>query len=247
MIMNIIGERSVDNRDSWGIKKLDPPGRVMEIKLNTIVTAYMNDFRTKISSTPPNQEALGVVSQNVASGLFRKITTTFKSSFSTVWTTQKGQTVESVTDSLKRDTPAAAISQITKLSAPTSRKGKNPAIRELQQSQLGFICIAETTENAACGIVKNLSCTCTISLDRDSDDFFHVMKSKIIPSYTGDVHLDWSSYVYILDSEDITLTDGKTRQDFSECEVEAEQDENESQNDYEIRMQLIKEEEVIKT
>lgn len=250
MIMNIIGERAIDDRDSWSFKKVSPPGKIMEIKLNTILTQHTSGYNKKAQKTQSSQNSPNAIINSLASQIGNDITTTFRHSFLNVWTVKNGQIIESVTDLLKRDTPAAMISQITKLSVPTSRKGKNPAIRELQQSQLGFVCPAETPEGSSCGIVKNFASTCTISLDVDPDDFFNVMKGgKIKISKDEEEKFDWKDIVYILPSEDPTLVGAEidTLNDYdSYLDVDVEKGDDEVDHDYNVRVHMIKEEEIIK-
>jgi DNA-directed RNA polymerase beta subunit/intein/homing endonuclease len=143
IIMNIMGERGVDNRDSWGIKKLTPPGKMMEIKLNTLWSKMISGSKDKISKQGFRSKGVETFANSINSS---EIGTEFSKSFMSGWTVKNGQVTESVTDSWKRDTPAAGISQITRLNAPSSRKGKKSSIREVKQTQLGYICIAETPE-----------------------------------------------------------------------------------------------------
>ena len=251
-ILTIMGERDIDNRDSWGVKKLTPPSKLMEIKLNTIWTKILND--SKENAFKPTFKAQGIESftQSVKLEDINGIATQFNKSFTTSWTVKNGQVTESVTDSLKRDTPAATISQVTRINAPTSRKGKKPIYREVQQTQLAFVCSAETPEGETCGLVKNLGATASISLDRDTNDFFTVMSGEhpkygnTIPQLYEEEPLpfDWSKVVYILDTENPNLADIPDLEDYVEIQVEVERFENESEKDYKTRIYLIKEEKI---
>ena len=95
------------------------------------------------------------------------------------WSTKAGQLPEAVTESLKRETPLAVVSAITKLTAPSSRKGKKVSLREVPPLP-GYICISETPDSEGCGLIKNFAMTCSISLDKSADEFFKAMK-KIGP------------------------------------------------------------------
>lgn len=143
MILNIMGIRGLDDRDSWGIRKATVPGKMMEIKLNSIWSKVIAEMNEKMSKQLNKSRGL---TSFVNSYNDSEIYDTFVKSFMVAWTVKNGKVTEAVTDSLKRDTPAAGISQVTRLNAPSSRKNKNSKLREVQQSQLGFICSAETPE-----------------------------------------------------------------------------------------------------
>jgi intein/homing endonuclease len=137
-VMNVMGKRGPDNRDSWGIKKLSAPGRVMEVKLNTIWTNVIKVTQLAAAKTTSSNGLATFISSFPDA----TVTTDFTKAFTTSWSTKAGQAAEAVTDSLKRDTPASTLSQFTRITAPTSRKGKKSSLREVQQSQLSFICLS---------------------------------------------------------------------------------------------------------
>jgi DNA-directed RNA polymerase subunit B' len=142
IFMNLLGKRGFDNRDSWAIKKLSSAGRIMEVKLNAIWTSIIRQCEENAAKGGTNSNKMNIFENSLPKN---DVTTEFIKAFTTTWSTKQGQVAESVTDSLKRDTPAAAIGQVLRISAPTSRKGKKAGLREVNQSQLGMICVSGNT------------------------------------------------------------------------------------------------------
>ncbi len=149
IILASMNERPLNNRDSYGLKKIHTPGKLMEIKLNTIWSDILKKINNDVSATNYSTKGIkGFVS--LMNNYSSNISADFDKSFLQSWKIKNGQVSESVTDMLKRDTPAAAISQITRIVAPSSVRGKKSIIREVNQAQLGGVCIAETPEGETC-------------------------------------------------------------------------------------------------
>lgn len=246
IIMILMGKREIDNRDSWAIKKVSVAGKMMEIKLNAIWTDIIKSCQAKAES---NSDGFSVFNSVISSNT---IATDFIKAFITSWTTKAGQKSEVVTDTVKRDTPLAMNSLITRLTAPSSRKGKKSSLREVSGSQTGICCPSETPDGEGCGLVKNFAMTCNISLDRDANDFYKAMKgetkdfeNKLPEFYTKPTKLDWSEYVYLLDAEDPEFRDMPDITDYVEMEFETEQFKDETDEDYQTRIYLIKEEKIL--
>ena len=114
-----------------------------------------------------------------------------------------------------------------------------------------FIANGVITHN--CGLVKNFAMTCSLSVDKDPDDFFIAMKGETegyenkLPQHYNQPSKDliWSDYVYILDSEDPTFKNIADVKDYSEIKAKTDQFADEFDEDYEIRLHLIREEKIL--
>ena len=62
----------------------------------------------------------------------------------------------------------AAQSHLSRINTPTDRKDKNPNVRAIQISQLGYIDLVDTPSGGAVGLVKFKALTCWISVNRSS-------------------------------------------------------------------------------
>lgn len=152
IIRYMLGYRQLDDRDSWMNKRLDSPARSME----QLFREKWNNIITDLSiSKHSNTDAKKI-----------EIGETFIRSFQpNGW--GEGRKRENITDTLKKETPMAIFSQIGRINTPVSRKAKQPSIRMIHQSQIGYICPVETPEGENLGLLKNLSITAIISLDSE--------------------------------------------------------------------------------
>ena len=98
------------------------------------------------------------------------------SRFTGNWGVQKNNYVKSgVVQVLSRLSYGATLSHMRRVNIPMGKETKNSAIRQINSSQIMFICPAETPEGASVGIVLNLSL-----LTRVSECFpTHLVKSVL--------------------------------------------------------------------
>ena len=101
----------------------------------------------------------------IAISRYNTITHGIKHCFSTGnWGVQKNSYIRmGVSQILCRLTYGATISHLRRLVIPIGKEGKNTKIRQLHNSQIGFICPAETPEGHSAGIVKNFTLVTKIS------------------------------------------------------------------------------------
>lgn len=159
----LIGVRDLDDRDNWGNKQLVSAGKSLELLFSSIWREAINKAQKEIDT----KKLTGLkAAQRAMEPSF--VTDNFIESFTANnWGVQSSfMAKENITDILKRDSVLSVYSHLTKINTPTSRKAKSPKIRMVQMSQLGYIDPGETPEGEQCGLVKNASMTCYISLDR---------------------------------------------------------------------------------
>lgn len=192
MMCVLAGNRKLDNRDSWGNKRLETAGRSMEQLLNGLLNKVFVDAQCQIDKggkTRNNSGALLAKSVILPS----TITEQFESSFgANSWGVKGSFAKENITDTLKRETPMTVYSQNGRVNTPACRRAKQPSIRMVQDSQLGYICLAETPEGEGCGLVKNLCLTTYISLARSLDDIMAFLAAPVnghlLSYYQSTVH-----------------------------------------------------------
>ena len=159
----LCGLRKADDRDNWGNKRLETAAIAIERLFNTVFDLSMKLTQKSIDDKKYTKDTAlkGFSHQNV-------ITDNFTSSFnSNNWGVKGAYYKENITDILKRDNIIATYSHLRRVNTPTSRKAKQPTIRLVAMSSLGYICPVETPEGENLGIVKNLTTGCYISVERD--------------------------------------------------------------------------------
>jgi len=106
------------------------------------------------------------------------ITQGFRQCFSTGnWSIHKNTYVRTgVSQILNRLTYSATISHLKRLVIPVGKEGKNTKIRQIHNSQFGYICPSETPEGHSAGVVKNFSLLTRVSNHIKHDDVLSIIK-----------------------------------------------------------------------
>jgi len=139
----LIGERPLDDRDSWANKRLESAGRSMEQLFNGLWDKMVRDAQENITKN----HLLGLDAVDKTLLAQAVLNDEFVASFgSNSWGVKNSYIKENITEALKRDTPLAVYSQIGRVNTPASRQAKQPSIRMVQPSQLGYICLVGDTE-----------------------------------------------------------------------------------------------------
>jgi DNA-directed RNA polymerase II subunit RPB2 len=157
----MIGERKLDDRDSWANKQLITAGFSITKLFKCIWWQMMN----KIKSEAATLSGIKAVKDIYMSS---EIANQFQKAFGpSGWGVSNHIKKENITDSLKRETPLSVYSQITHVNTPMNRQSKVSEVRSVHPSQIGYLCLYDSPEGENVGLTKSLSCSCYISLERD--------------------------------------------------------------------------------
>src|SRR5690606_21527197 len=91
-----------------------------------------------------------------------------------------------VSQVLNRYTFASTLSHLRRTNTPIGRDGKLAKPRQLHNTHWGLVCPAETPEGQACGLVKNLSLMCYVSVGSPGDPlkgFFSEQNMELLEEY----------------------------------------------------------------
>jgi DNA-directed RNA polymerase II subunit RPB2 len=83
-----------------------------------------------------------------------------------------------VSQVLNRYTFASTLSHLRRTNTPIGRDGKLAKPRQLHNTHWGLVCPAETPEGQACGLVKNLSLMCFVSVGSPSEPLVDFMVNR---------------------------------------------------------------------
>lgn len=170
MLEYMIGERKLDDRDSWANKQLITGGFSITKLFKVIWWSMMSEIKRK-------SELMNGLNAVRSIYMSSRIQDNFVTAFGpSGWGLMKHIKKENITDSLKRETPLSVYSQLSHVNTPTSRQSKTPEIRAVHPSQLGYICLYDSPDGDTIGLVKSLACTCYISLERDANIFLLMLK-----------------------------------------------------------------------
>lgn len=159
------GYRTFDNRDSWASKRLRPASSMMHQLFRTIWIKNIKDIEDTIEL---NRE-YGSVEEISKKVMTKDYAKTFRSSFlGPNWGVKSGTYhKKNVAQELKRESRLSILSHVTQIEVETQRHDKQINIRKIQNSQWGFVGIAETPEGASCGINKHAAITARLSTDEE--------------------------------------------------------------------------------
>lgn len=159
----VVGFREKDDRDSWSNKRLENSGRACENLFGKLYGHLIKEIRDNGNVTHSDQ-----VKNEIGRKKNKIITEAFQNSIGTNnWGMKGTHRVENLSDQLKRDSTVSSISQVIRIKTQTSQRATNMSIRGVQPTQYGIVDPADTPEGAACGIVKNPTVTCWVSVESD--------------------------------------------------------------------------------
>ncbi|KAH3996047.1 DNA-directed RNA polymerase subunit beta [Parastagonospora nodorum] len=177
LLQCVLGRRDEDDRDHFGKKRLDLAGplvanlfRILFLKLTKDVFKYLQ--RCVESSTDFNVQ-MAVKASIITNGLKYSLATGN-------WGDQKkaASAKAGVSQVLNRYTYASTLSHLRRTNTPVGRDGKLAKPRQLHNSHWGLVCPAETPEGQACGLVKNLSLMCYVSVGSDATPIIDFMSQR---------------------------------------------------------------------
>lgn len=188
----LCGVEKLTNRDSWSNKRLEPAARSVEKlfvrlweRLVKNTTEYIESHKAILDTG--RETSIRTFFEDVCNAIRSNdtITKELESSFSSnAWGIRKVFTKENITVEVKRESLLAVYSQLMQINTPTSRQAKQPLIRLVQNTQLGYICPAETPEGEACGLTKNLAVTCITSMEHDDSHIREALRRFGVDVFT---------------------------------------------------------------
>jgi len=157
LIKTVEGDRQPDDRDHISNKRCETAGILVGDIFRSL---YKRFVRSLIPHLQKRREILVAISRNN-----NQITQGFRHCFATGnWGMQKQSYFRTgVSQVLSRLTYSATISHLRRLVIPIGKEGKNTDIRQIHNSQYGFVCPTETPEGHTSGIVKNFALLTRVS------------------------------------------------------------------------------------
>ncbi|WVQ67463.1 uncharacterized protein L199_005663 [Kwoniella botswanensis] len=168
VLMAMIDEHMVDDRDYVGNKRLELAGQLLSLLFEDSFKTFNSELKRRMDKILEKKQRAGPFD---AGSLIRQggdpITSAFVRSISTGNWSLKRFHVEraGVTHVLSRLSFIAALGMMTRISSQFEKTRKVSGPRALQPSQWGMLCPSDTPEGEACGLVKNLALMTHITTD----------------------------------------------------------------------------------
>ena len=172
-----LGRRDTDDRDHFGKKRLDLAGPLLAKLFRNLVKnmalSLQGYVKRCVNENKHFSLALGIKPSNITNGLKYSLATGN-------WGDQKkaASSTAGVSQVLNRYTFASTLSHLRRTNTPIGRDGKIAKPRQLHNTHWGLVCPAETPEGQACGLVKNLSLLCYVSVGTPSEPIVEFMISR---------------------------------------------------------------------
>ncbi|KAK4133940.1 RNA polymerase-like protein [Trichocladium antarcticum] len=172
-----LGRRDTDDRDHFGKKRLDLAGPLLAKLFRGVVRRMTQDlmsYMKRCIDTNKNFSlALGIKHSTLTNALKYSLATGN-------WGDQKKamSSTAGVSQVLNRYTFASTLSHLRRTNTPIGRDGKLAKPRQLHNTHWGLVCPAETPEGQACGLVKNLSLMCYVSVGTPADPVVEFMIAR---------------------------------------------------------------------
>lgn len=172
-----LGRRDTDDRDHFGKKRLDLAGPLLAKLFRNIVRRLTQDMMGYLRRCINDQKqfvlTLGIRPTTLTNGLKYSLATGN-------WGDQKKamSSVAGVSQVLNRYTFASTLSHLRRTNTPIGRDGKLAKPRQLHNTHWGLVCPAETPEGQACGLVKNLSLMCYVSVGTPAEPIIEFMIAR---------------------------------------------------------------------
>ncbi|RYO76101.1 hypothetical protein DL766_002455 [Monosporascus sp. MC13-8B] len=172
-----LGRRDTDDRDHFGKKRLDLAGPLLAKLFRNIVRRLTQEITMHLKRCVEQNKLfqihMAVKPQIVTNGLKYSLATGN-------WGDQKKamSSTAGVSQVLNRYTFASTLSHLRRTNTPVGRDGKLAKPRQLHNTHWGLVCPAETPEGQACGLVKNLSLMCSISVGTSTEPIIDYMITR---------------------------------------------------------------------
>lgn len=185
LLQCVLGRRDEDDRDHFGKKRLDLAGPLLANLFRILFAKLTRDVFKHLQSCVERGKdfnlQIAVKSSTITNGLKYSLATGN-------WGDQKkaASAKAGVSQVLNRYTYASTLSHLRRTNTPIGRDGKLAKPRQLHNTHWGLVCPAETPEGQACGLVKNLSLMCYVSVGSESSpitDFMSQRNMELLEEY----------------------------------------------------------------
>lgn len=202
------GIRSFDDRDSWVNKRI----KMTYENFSTIINCCFK-YNIEMKKTSSDINTINIIKNikskksigfydveaddddiiNSSLYFFKIKKDEIKNKFDTALGTEGFDDKPESVENLKRKNHISVLQNATKINPNTKKKTRQIAIRFVQPTQLGFVCPYDSPTDQRCGMIKNISCLTSISLNRFLENY---LDDVLIPVAEKFIGKDFRTYNY---------------------------------------------------
>uniref|UniRef100_A0A5K3EII2 DNA-directed RNA polymerase subunit beta n=1 Tax=Mesocestoides corti TaxID=53468 RepID=A0A5K3EII2_MESCO len=177
LIMLADGKIPPDDRDFYGNKRVELAGSLIALLFEDIFKTFNEDLWLTVSKLDTKRRVAPFdISRHIKTWL---ITDQLNRAISTGnWVIKRFRMMrQGVTQLVSRLSYVAALGHMTRVTSQFEKTRKIAGPRAIHSSQWGLVCPSDTPEGEACGLVKNVSLMCHITVEVDDKNLIQLIKS----------------------------------------------------------------------
>lgn len=201
----------VDDRDYVGNKRLELAGQMLSLLFEDLFKKFNHDTKLNIDKVLKKMNRIEFDAFAAVQAHGNHITLGMNRAISTGnWNLKRFRMNKAgVTHVLSRLSYISALGMMTRITSQFEKTRKVSGPRALQPSQFGMLCLSDTPEGEACGLVKNLALMTHITTDDDEEPvrkLVFMLGAQDIASVNGkDLHRE-GSYIVLLNGTPVAWT-----------------------------------------
>jgi DNA-directed RNA polymerase II subunit RPB2 len=153
LLLTHLRMREPDDRDDYINKRVENAGVLCTDLFRTLFKRFITTIKKQLDSKKQRPDALAEIPR------INQLTNSLRYGFATGnWgVPQQSYTKAGVSQVLSRLTYGASLSHLRRIMIQAGKESKNSKIRQINPSQIMFVCPSETPEGQSIGVVLNLS------------------------------------------------------------------------------------------
>src|SRR5210317_688016 len=217
LLNTYLGYQPLDNRDSYLHKRIDTPGILMSNLFRQCWGKMIKEMRTAIQRelqlwrASPNIPKDIINSSNIHRFIkYSVIETGIRYALSTGnWGIKILGSLQNirtgVAQVLNRMSYLSTLSHLRRINTPMEKNGKLVQPRKLENTQFGMICLAETPEGAAVGLVKNMALSTKISISMNGQYIREIVENMDTTYIYRDNIKNKNEFLKIMGSNEVVM------------------------------------------
>ena len=179
LVLVVLGEQPHTDRDSVTVQKVVGPGALTSNLFRQVFRQFTKTLHTQISKNLNAGKVQVCINDYIQPA---RLTNNIEYHFRTGnWSLTKDMNMGMV-QQVSRMNRISTLSQLGRVNTPINKQNsKNPVPRMLHHSNFGIFCACETPEGVGCGLTKNLTLFCVVSVGLSRPFVFHERVQALFP------------------------------------------------------------------